>query len=148
MNDPNENLPYELLEDLLQPLRDARPPVEAQAANRSAVRQALAKQLRPAWWRRTIAVPIPVAIAASILLLLATIALARPSLLQRDIEERLPQVTAQSLALQSATPETTTARDDAYKPTWTIQRSFIRTLTSSTANGFPNSNVMENRDDS
>ena len=148
MNDPNENLPDELLEDLLQPLRNAQPSAETRAANRSAVRQALAKQLRPAWWRRTIAVPIPVAIAASILLLLATIALARPSLLQRDIEERLPQVTAQSLALQSATPETTTARDDAYKPTWTIQRSFIRTLTSSTANGFPNSNVMENRDDS
>ena len=148
MNDPNENLPDKLLEDLLQPLRNTQPSAETRAANRSAVRQALAAQLRPTWWRRTIAVPIPVAIAASILLLLATIALARPSLLHRDTERPLPQVTAQSTDLQHVTPETTTARADAYKPTWTFQRSFIRTLTSSAANGFPNSNAMENRDDS
>src|SRR5262245_44838464 len=97
MNDPNENFPDELLEDMLQPLRNAQPSAETRAANRSAVQLALAKQLRPAWWRRSIAVPVPVAIAASILLLLATVALARPSLLQRVTEESLSPLNAQSI---------------------------------------------------
>ncbi len=146
MNDPHENLPDELLENLLQPLRDIEVPAEAQSSNRSAVRQALATRARPAWWQRTIAVPVPVAIAASIVLLLAAASIVRPSATGHATDQPSPSVAVQQA--NHAQPETTPASHETAVPTWTVQRSFIRTLTSSTASGFVATHAMENRDDS
>ena len=146
MNDPHENLPDELLEDLLQPLRSVVPPTETQSANREAVRQALALHIRPAWWRRTIAVPVPLAIAASIALLLAAATLVRPSAVLNNGEQPSPLTAAQQA--NPATQETNLIPHEKNRPAWTVQRSFIRTLTSSTATEFVASSPRENRDDS
>jgi hypothetical protein len=146
MNDPHENLPDELLEDLLQPYSNVVPPTETQSANREAVQQALSKQIRPVWWRQTIAVPIPLAIAASIAILAAAIAFVRPSAVPSSSEQLAP-----FSAAQRANPgmqETILTPNETTTPAWTIQRSFIRTLTSSTATEFVVSSALENRDDS
>ena len=146
MNDPHYNLTDELLEDLLQPLHSVVPPVETQSANREAVRQALAMHVQPAWWRRTIAVPVPLAIAASIVLLLAAVTFVRPSAGSSSGEQSLPLSAARQG--NPATQETSITPYETTTPAWTIQRSFIRTLTSSTATEIDASNSWENRDDS
>ena len=146
MNDPREDLPDELLEDFLQPLRSVVPPTETQSANREAVRQALTKNIRPVWWRQTIAVPVPFAIAASIALLLAAVAVVRPTAIGNNGGQP-SQLTAAPQA-NSGTPGTSLVPNESTTPAWTIQRSFIRTLTSSTATEFVASNPWENRDDS
>ena len=66
MNEPHEPLSDELLDDLLAPLRAVTLPDEARTANREAVLRALARRAQPPWWRRTVAVPVPVAIAATV----------------------------------------------------------------------------------
>jgi hypothetical protein len=146
MNDPHENLPDELLEDLLQPLRSVEPPIEARLANRDSIRQALAARMRPAWWQRTVAVPLPVAIAASIILLLTAVTLILPSATGDTVEKSPPLAATQQT--NHATPETNSVAGDSTTPAWSIQRSFIRTLTSSTSSEFVASNALENRDDS
>jgi len=146
MNDPHENLPDEMLEDLLQPLRSVVPPAETQSANREAVRQALAMNIRPAWWRQTIAVPVPLAIAASIALLFAAATLVRPSAFRSSSEQPLPLTATQQA--NPATQETNLIPHESNRPAWTVERSFIRTLTSSTATEFIASSPRENRDDS
>jgi hypothetical protein len=146
MNDPHENLPDELLEDLLQPLRSVQPSDETQSANRKAVRQALATNIRPAWWRQTIAVPVPLAIAASVALMFAVVILVRPSAVLRSSEQPSP-----ISAAEQANPvmrELESVPNEPITPAWTIQRSFIRTLQSSIAAEFVASSPRENRDDS
>jgi hypothetical protein len=146
MNDPHENLPDELLEDLLQPMRSVVPPAETQSANREAVRQALAKHIRPVWWRQTIAVPVPLAIAASIALLLAAATLVRPSTVRSSGEQPSPLTSAQQA--NPVTQKSDLPPNETTTPAWTVQRSFIRTLTSSAATEFVASSPRENRDDS
>jgi hypothetical protein len=58
--------PEDVLNDLLKPLRDVTPPQDVQQANRDAVLRALARRVRPPWWRRTVAVPVPALAAASL----------------------------------------------------------------------------------
>src|SRR5690349_11904113 len=108
MNDPDKHLTDEQLEALLQPLRDVQPPAETQSANRNAVRQALAVGVRTAWWQRTVSVPVPLAIAASVLLLLAAISIIRPSAATQQVND--------------ATPGTNSAVLETATPTWTIER--------------------------
>jgi hypothetical protein len=146
MTDPNEILPDELLEDILQPLRSVEVPADAKSTNRVAVMQSLAARVRPAWWQRTIAVPVPVAIAASILLLLAGISLVRPFTAGRAIEQSTQISSAQPP--NDAKQETSVVSNEANTAAWSIRRSFIRTLTSSTGSEFVASNALENRDDS
>jgi hypothetical protein len=146
MNDPHDNLPDDVLEDLLQPLRSVELPVKARLANRDSVRQALAARLHPAWWRRTVAVPVPVAIAASIILVLAAITLIRPSAAGATVEQPAPLAATQQT--DHAAPEKNSGIVKSTKSAWSIQRSFIRTLTSSTSSEFVASNALENRDDS
>jgi hypothetical protein len=142
MNDPHENVPDELIEDLLQPFRNVLPPTETQSANREAVRQALAMQIRPAWWRKTVAVPVPLAIAASVALLFAA-TFSYVSAFRSSGERRTAAQPAKPAAQEfDLDPKEPTA------PVWTVERSFIRTLTSSSAIQFVASSPRENRDDS
>jgi hypothetical protein len=115
MNDANDPLSDEAIEDLLGPLRAATPPDEVRSANRDAIRRALERPARTAWWQRTVAVPMPLAIAASLALVVTAAASLWPAVSDSNIPPR-----QQSSRVESA----------AESPGWRITRSYILSIES------------------
>jgi hypothetical protein len=147
MNDADESLPDELLGELLKPLRETTAPAEAEIANRLAVQTALAKQVRPTWWQRSIAVPIPIAIAATIALIVTVAALLRPLPTQPIATIKSRGRTDISTAVERA--KEAQAVNEPVRPAWRITQSYIRTfLSPAGAAGFVKPNAKENRNDS
>jgi uncharacterized iron-regulated membrane protein len=78
MNDPRDPDPEStddsLLEELLAPLRQLEPSIDARLRNRMAVAAQLElaasanRRRHASWWRRSISVPVPVAVAAALIL--------------------------------------------------------------------------------
>lgn len=124
MNDPHESLSDEALDGLLAPLRAATPSDEVRAANRASVRRALARRMQPPWWRRTVAVPLPIAIAATVIFALTAAALFWP----RGVERTTLDPTKTELAATSAVPALDS--DEGASPTWSVTHSYIRSLDS------------------
>lgn len=128
MNDPSESLPDELLEDLLAPLRAVNISDEVRAANRDAVRRALTRRERPPWWRRTVAVPVPVAIAATVMLAVTAAALFWLVTAPQKADRRATG------PMQDRFVETGSAskpgKDYVGGPTWSVTRSYIQSLQS------------------
>jgi hypothetical protein len=117
MNEPEDSLPDEVIDELLAPLRDVSCPEEVHRANRRAIESALAQRLGTPWWRRSVAVPLPLAIAASVLLMLTTGALLWPMANGPNvIDTRL-------------TPRTVTAANRE-RPAWSLSRSYILSIDS------------------
>jgi hypothetical protein len=146
MTDQDDPLSDEHLERLLQPLRNMDVPPEAQAANRAAIAQLLAARIRTRWWKRTIAVPVPLAVAASIILLLATVTLVRHSPIGHTVDQRSSLTATQQP--NGSRLDTNVASSEPIARAWSIQRSFIRALTSSATSESVAHNALENRDDS
>ncbi|TWT88606.1 hypothetical protein Mal64_20910 [Pseudobythopirellula maris] len=72
MNEPEEKRIDQSIEEALAPFCDASPPESVRSANRAAVRRALSPEPAAPWWRQSIAVPLPAAVAAATLLVAAT----------------------------------------------------------------------------
>jgi hypothetical protein len=128
MNEPCKPLPDELLDDLLAPLRAVTLPDEVHSANREAVHRALARRAQPLWWRRTVAVPVPVAITATVALVVTVAASLWPSLGLQRIEREAPRPTQAQFVGTSEAPDIGT--DYAAGPTWSVTRSYILSLES------------------
>jgi hypothetical protein len=145
MNNPDEFLPDELLSDLLKPFRQATIPATAQRANRLTIERALAIQLRRPWWRRSIAVPIPLAIAASIALVVATTALLLPLPNQTDVAH----VTHQLVSDRNSENSHSASSDlnNPTRPAWHVTQSYIQSPQLVTV-GFVESQAKENLNDS
>ena len=126
MNEPLEPVPDELLDELLAPLRAVMIPDETRITNRAAIRRALERRVLPPWWRRTMAIPIPVAIAATVAFAIATTASLWPMVAQRRAE----QVVSKPIQDRSIEPFSTAefGDDGTSRSTWTISRSYIQSL--------------------
>jgi hypothetical protein len=136
MNEPDDSLTEEVIHELLAPLRGVSCPEEVRRANRRAIELALARRLRTPWWRRSVSVPLPLAIAASVLLMVTAVALLWPSAnASKVINTHLPRRSA-TAAYQE-------------RPAWSVSRSYILSIDSLSRmeNSFrPNS--KEERNDS
>ena len=81
MNDANDPLSDEAIEELLEPLRTAKlSRTDVRSANREAVRRALERPAQFAVVATTVTVPMPLAIAASLALMVTAAASLRPAL--------------------------------------------------------------------
>ena len=65
MSDTHDWPSDELLDELLAPFRAIKVPEEVRISKRHSVRVALPSCVRPVWWRRTVAIPVAIAIAAT-----------------------------------------------------------------------------------
>jgi hypothetical protein len=147
MNEPDEPLSDDTLQELLKPFRDATVPAAAQIANRLAVQQALSKQARPAWWRRSIAVPIPLAIAATIALVVTIAALLQPSSARQTAVNGRPGPMSEPIA--AATSKSHSNSDNSPRPAWHITQTYIHSLPALIGPiRVVEANAKENRNDS
>ena len=93
MNDDHESLSDEAIDKLLAPLRDGGLPrrgAVVRIAGDSSC--ACARRGQPPWWRRTVAVPIPLAVAASLAFFVTAAAALWPALSEAtDSATPLPQ---------------------------------------------------------
>jgi len=140
MNNPDDFLSDEVLEEALAPLRSVAVPEETHEANLAAVHQALAHQIQPTWWRRSVAVPVPLAVAATVAFVFTTGALLKPLVSQGQNHQESPGRTQAELANHVASDV-----GEDYLP-WSKTHSFIHSLANSQV--FNTSTVKENRDGS
>ena len=128
MNDPLEPLSDELIDDLLAPLRAAKPPHDVSSTNREAVQRALARRAEPPWWRRQVAVPVPIAIAATLALVVTAAASLWSSSGQRTIaRESLQPLRAEAVETYDSSND---ELDHAAGPGWSVTRSYILSIES------------------
>jgi hypothetical protein len=127
MNDPHESLSDELLDELLAPLRAAPVPGNVCIANREAVQQALERRVQPHWWRRTVAVPLPFAVAAMLMMAFTVAALLWPGERTHLVGGELTRPT--KAAVLEGNPAERVDRDHQVT-TWSITRSYIQSLES------------------
>lgn len=128
MNDSDDLLPDELLDKALASLRSVTPPAELHEANLAAVRHALMDGIEPVWWRRSVAVPIPVAIAASVAFVLTTTAWLRSGAIPEEIQQVSPRPIQADLAVDDA--DSNFDVDEEAGPTWSVTWSYIHSLES------------------
>jgi hypothetical protein len=118
MNDSDEPWSDEAIDDLLGPLRTAKLPDEVRSANREAVRRALARRACPPWWRRSVAVPMPLALAASLALVVTAAASLWP-------------VFGNSLDMDGPLPQRESVVESGSEiPGWRVTRSYILSIES------------------
>jgi hypothetical protein len=154
MNNPHDDAAEdaaadEMLSELLLPFRSAKPSAQVKSANRAAIAKALANASRLTWWRRTVSVPLPLAVAAGVAIVAAAIGLLVPrsgnSLVRH--EEPLRIQTWDQTYPASLLPHFTAA--DSGSDGWTVSRSYLGSLESLTAVFNPlDENDKEQRDDS
>jgi hypothetical protein len=121
MNDSDESPSDELLEDLLTPFRAVSVPNDVHIANREAMHIALARRRQPPWWRRTVAVPIPAAVAAMATIALALAALLWPSRGPQWVgRERIEPVQVRVIE--------TGPSDELARPAWSVTRTYLQSL--------------------
>ncbi len=126
MNDPDDPLSDESLESLLAPLRDMSVPEGLSLANRHAMKYALSRRSQGPWWQRTVAVPIPLAVAATIAMAVATAAALRPPAGPKTVaQESSATPTRASEALD--TPDNFLAVTGS-RPTWNVTHHYIQSL--------------------
>jgi hypothetical protein len=97
-------------------------------ANREAVQQALEHRVQPHWWRRTVAVPLPFAVAAMLMMVFTVAALLWPGERTQTVDRERTRPT-QSAALEGD-PAERVDRGHQVRPTWSITRSYIQSLES------------------
>ncbi|HEX3601206.1 MAG TPA: hypothetical protein VHU84_13735 [Lacipirellulaceae bacterium] len=147
MNENDECLPEEVITDSLAPLREMSVPEEIGVANRAAIARALARHTRRPWWQRTVAVPVPVALAATLAIFAASIALVAPVLNRREVERTAVRLTTNQIV------EPEKMRDvgsgESVSSTWTVTRSYLQSIESLATPRVPvDFEIKENRNDS
>ncbi len=118
MNDTNEPLSDDTIEGLLGPLRTANLTDEVRSANRWAVRRALQRRAYPPWWRRSVAVPMPLAVAALLALVVTAVASLWPAL-GNPIHADAP-----------SPPRESVVESGSESPGWSVTRSYILSIES------------------
>jgi hypothetical protein len=137
MNDSNEPMSDEVIERLLAPLRDVACSKEVQQANRHAIEQARASRASAPWWRRTVAVPVPLAVAASLALVITAAASLWPAI-ARSLDAGTPHL-----------PEANVTDVSTEIPRWSITRSYILSIESlAKVQDAARAYTMEERNDS
>lgn len=118
MSEMNQSEPFDEVdvESLLSPLRQIEPLPAARAEFRAAVAAELERgtvHRHSPWWRRTIAVPVPVALTA---VLLVVVSMALTLLAQRRVgpSGQLPQATSPAPA-ESVAPNTIAAKGSPFE---------------------------------
>jgi hypothetical protein len=117
MNEPKDTLPEEVIDELLAPLRGIDCPDEVRRANHRAIELAFARRLRTPWWRRTVSVPLPLAIAASVMVMATILALLWPA------ENGSKVVDAHG-------PQRSATAVNQERPVWSVSRSYILSIES------------------
>jgi hypothetical protein len=142
MIDPQESPSDEQIEEMLAPLRAVKLPDQAHAVNMAAVRRALSLRTRSVWWQRTVAVPVPLAIAATVALAFTTVAMLRPlgNPPKPDAEGARP---TQAKVIVSG-PATNSGSGLAVNASWSMSRSYIDSLAN--AHAFAITDSKEKRD--
>jgi hypothetical protein len=142
MIDPQEPVSDEQIEEMLAPLRAVKLPDHAHAVNMAAVRRALSLRARSVWWQRTVAVPVPLAIAAIVALAFTTVVMLRPlrNPLKPDADGARP-TQAGGIAIS---PATNSGGDLAADASWSMSRSYIGSLVN--AHAFVITDSKEKRD--
>jgi hypothetical protein len=116
-------------------------------ANREAIRRSLARGIRPAWWRRTVAVPIPVAIAATVALAVTVAALLRPAWRPEIVDREATSPTQNHSVEIGSVPDI--GSNKVAGPAWSITRQYLQSLESlAGARNSVDSDTKEERDDS
>jgi len=144
MNNPDDSLSDKRLDEALEPLRSVALPEETHEANLAAIHRALESQIQPSWWSRSVAVPVPLAIAATVAFALTAGALLKPWMMPDGIRQEAPKAAQAELASNIATP--TFAEDYGADPPWSITQTYIHSLVNLQV--FETSTLKENRDDS
>lgn len=147
MNDSDDFLPDELIDEALASLRSVTLPEEIHEANMAAVHRALTRRSEPRWWRRSVAVPVPVAMAASVAFVLTAGALLRPFSMPDEFHQVTPGPRQADLVVDDA--NSNFDEDDQVDPTWSVTWSYIHSLDSianSKVHWIPD--TKEKRDDS
>ena len=126
MNEPHESLSDDVLNDLLTPLRGVAVPDETRSANRAAVQRALAGRVQLPWWRQTVAVPVPVAAAAMVALVVSVTAILWPSRAQPSVS----QVASQPMQerFNERGPSASSGEENKSSSSWSVTRSYIQSL--------------------
>jgi hypothetical protein len=128
MNEPHESLSDDMLDNALKPFRDVPIPDQTRVTNRAAVERALASRVQRPWWRKTVAVPLPVAIAATVALAVT----GAVAFSQFRAQPRVEQVVSQPIMQQFIEQEP--AADFGEKTTsrlgWSVTQSYIQSLIS------------------
>lgn len=127
MTDPEEILPDDLLAEALSPLRETAVPHEVQRNNRAAVARALTRTTRAPWYRRTVAVPLPLAIAATLAIVAASIAFLIP--VTRPMADNKVESSKQDQVV-SVGPKLEPVEQESAQPRWTVSRSYLSSIES------------------
>lgn len=133
MIEPQDSPSDDVLNDLLTPLRGVAVPDKTQRTNRAAVQQALASRVRLPWWRQTVAVPIPVATAATVALAVSVTAILWLSRTLSSVAQvaslPIPDRFNERVASASSGEENTSSSS------WSVTRSYIQSLGSPAVQG-------------
>lgn len=111
------------LDDQFAPLRETLPPAWVQSANRSVLETADIPTTP--WWRRSVVVPVPIALATAASLLATTSATLWPNPSNQDAGGR-QAITPNSIA---ATQSSREVGVDVAKPSpWSVSRTYLESL--------------------
>jgi hypothetical protein len=144
MNNPDESLSDKTLGEALAPLRSVTVSEEIHESNLAAVHQALACQIQPQWWRRSVTVPLPLAIAATLVFVLTAGALFKPLIVPGRAHEEAPSQSQAELANNDSASKVRKKYEEA--PVWSKTQSYIHSLVNSPV--LDTSTLKETRDDS
>jgi len=128
MNEPLDSLSDDVLNDVLTPLRGVTVPDETRLANRAAVRRALESTVQLPWWRRTVAVPVPVAAAAMVALVVTVTAILWPSRTQPSFAHTASEPTQGRFNERG--PAASSGEENMSSSKWSVTRSYIQSLVS------------------
>ena len=121
--DPDEDRPDDhFLYEQFAPLRETSPPAWVQLANRAAVDPVCTPTTT--WWRRSIAVPVPVLLAAAASLLVMASTTLWTSLENQDANQQQAAPETGGVAGQAENPR----RDAVGSSSWSISRSYLESL--------------------
>ena len=128
MSDSDDPLPDESIDEAIAFLRSVAPPKELHKDSIAAVHRVLAHRIQQRWWRRTVAVPVPAAIVATIVFALTATLSLKPLVVPRTGQQEVPaQAQAKSVANNE---ESGFDVDNGASPTWSVTRTYIHSLES------------------
>jgi hypothetical protein len=126
MNESYDFLSDDVLNELLTPYRVVAVPDKAQRTNRAALQRALIGRTQLTWWRQTIAVPVPVAVAAILTVVISLTANLRPARIQSGTAHVASHPTSDQLNQRE--PVARSENKSVSGSSWSVTRSYIESL--------------------
>ena len=147
MSDSDDHLHDESIDEAIAFLRSVTPPKELHNDNIAAVHRALAHRFRQRWWGKTVAVPVPAAIAATVVFALTATLSVKPFVVPSTGQKVVPEGPQAETVVHHE--DSGFGVDNGAGPTWSITQSYIHSLESLNSSKFNwNSEIEEIRDDS